>query len=87
VTGRYEIRFDLYARKALDAIDTPDRRRILARIGLLADSPRPAGAIMLKGGHGDWHIRAGNYRVIYTIHDGVLVILVIEVAHRRDIYR
>ena len=87
MTGRHEIRFDLYARKALDAIDKPDRRRILARVGLLADNPHPAGAIMLKGRHGDWRIRVGDYRVIYTVDHEILVVLVIDVAHRRDIYR
>jgi mRNA interferase RelE/StbE len=87
VTGRHEIRFDLYARKALDAIDKPDRRRILVRVGLLADSPHPAGAIMLKGRPGDWRIRVGDYRVIYTVDHEILVVLVIDVARRRDICR
>lgn len=87
MTGRHEIRFDLYARKALDAIGKPDRRRILARVGLLADNPHPAGAIMLKGRHGDWRIRVGDYRVIYTVDHEILVVLVIDVARRRDICR
>jgi mRNA interferase RelE/StbE len=81
VTGRHEIRFDLYARKALDAIDKPDRRRILVRVGLLADNPRPAGAIMLKG---DWRIRVGDYRVIYTVDHETLVVLVIDIARRLE---
>ena len=42
---------------------------------------------MLKGRHGDWRIRAGDYRVIYTIRDDVLLVLVIEVGRRSSIYR
>lgn len=86
-TDRYEIRFDPYARQALSKIDKADRRRILARIERLANDPRPPGAAMLKGRHGDWRIRAGDYRVIYTIQDAMLLVLVIEVGHRSSIYR
>jgi len=84
---RYEIRFDPYAFKALGKIDKADRRRVLARIERLADDPRPSGAAMLKGRHGDWRIRAGDYRVIYTIQDDMLLVLVIEMGHRSTIYR
>jgi mRNA interferase RelE/StbE len=84
---RYEIRFDPYARKALGKIDKVDRRRVLARIERLADDPRPPGAALLKGRRGDWRIRAGDHRVIYTIQDDVLLVLVIEVGHRSSIYR
>lgn len=86
MSGRFAIRFDPYARRALDKIDKPVRRRILVRIAALADDPRPAGAVMLKGRHGDWRIRVGDYRVIYTVDDEVLIVLVIEVGHRRDVY-
>ena len=84
---RYEIQVDPYARKALGAIDRPIRRRIIAKIEALATDPRPAGAIMLKGRHWDWRVRVGDWRIIYTVADAVLVVLVIEVDHRREIYR
>lgn len=42
---------------------------------------------MLKGRHSDWRIRVGDYRVIYAVHDEILVVLVIDVGHRRDTYR
>lgn len=53
----------------------------------LADNPRPPGARMLPGRHGDYRIRGGDYRILYTIHDAELIVLVIEVGHRREIYR
>lgn len=83
----YEIKVDLYARKALDAIDRPIRRRIVAKIEELAIDPRPAGATMLKGRHGDWRVRVGDWRIVYTVEDSVLLVLVIEIGHRREIYR
>lgn len=86
MSARFEIRFDPYARRALDKIDKTTRRRILVRIAALADEPRPPGAVMLTGRRGDWRIRIGDYRVIYTEHDEVLIVLVIEVGHRRSVY-
>ncbi|MFJ4029398.1 type II toxin-antitoxin system RelE/ParE family toxin [Paenarthrobacter sp. NPDC089989] len=66
----------------------PDaRRRIQAAIELLADSPRPPGAKKLVGSANDWRVRTGDYRIIYEIQDGRLVILVVAVGHRRDIYK
>ncbi|WP_027942376.1 type II toxin-antitoxin system RelE/ParE family toxin [Amycolatopsis taiwanensis] len=58
-----------------------------AAIELLADDPRPAGAKKLAGGEGEWRVRTGDYRVVYEIRDRVLVVLVVAVVHRREIYR
>jgi len=60
--------------------------RILARLAALEVNPRPADVKKLKG-RAAWRIRAGDYRVIYEIHDRVLQIIVITVGHRREIYR
>ena len=60
--------------------------RILARLAALEVNPRPADVKKLKG-RDAWRIRAGDYRVIYEIHDRVLQIIVITVGHRREIYR
>lgn len=85
MTLRFEIRLDPYARRALDTIDKAPRRRILERIAALADDPRPAGAVMLRGRHGDLRLRVGDYRVIYTVDDAILLVLVIDLGHRRDV--
>ncbi|WP_245617013.1 type II toxin-antitoxin system RelE family toxin [Amycolatopsis taiwanensis] len=53
----------------------------------MADDPRPAGAKKLAGGEGEWRVRTGDYRVVYEIRDRVLVVLVVAVVHRREIYR
>lgn len=74
------------AQKQLAQIDSVDRDRIVAAIKDLADAPRPAGCKKLSGRPG-WRIRVGSYRVIYEIHDDKLLILVVAVGHRREIYR
>jgi mRNA interferase RelE/StbE len=73
--------------RQLRKLDSPARRRVQAAIELLADEPRPPTATRLVGGAGEWRVRTGDYRIIYEIHDGRLVILVVAVGHRRDVYR
>ena len=54
--------------------------------GLEAD-PRPPGSLKLQGSEALYRIRIGDYRVVYEIHEAVLVVLVVRIAHRREIYR
>ncbi|MGH3625530.1 MAG: type II toxin-antitoxin system RelE family toxin [Sciscionella sp.] len=61
--------------------------RIKAATEALREEPRPVGAKALKGEHGVLRIRVGDYRVSYEIHDGELLVLVVQVAHRREVYR
>ena len=68
-------------------LDAAARRRIQAAIELLAEQPRPSGAKTHVGGDGEWRVRTGDFRIVYEIHDDVLLILVVAVGHRRDIYR
>ncbi|MCA0436964.1 MAG: type II toxin-antitoxin system RelE/ParE family toxin [Austwickia sp.] len=75
------------AARQLRKLDPPARRRVQAAIELLATQPRPAAATQLLGGDGAWRVRTGDYRVVYEIHDDVLLILVIGVGHRREVYR
>ncbi|MGL4743457.1 MAG: type II toxin-antitoxin system RelE family toxin [Dermatophilaceae bacterium] len=75
------------ATRQLGKLDTPARRRVQAAIELLRENPRPRGASQLVGGAGEWRVRTGDYRVVYDIRDDVLVVLVVAVGHRRDIYR
>jgi mRNA interferase RelE/StbE len=74
------------AERQLRKFDAPVRRRIQAAIELLADNPRPPRAIQLVGGAGEWRVRTGDYRIVYEIEDDRLVILVLRVGHRRDVY-
>ncbi len=76
------------AARQLRKLDPPARRRVQAAIELLADQPRPSGATKLAGGDdGEWRVRTGDLRIVYEIHDSVLLVLVVAVGHRREIYR
>ncbi len=63
------------------------QRRIVAAVDGLADDPRPAGMVKIAGDDNLWRIRVGDYRVVYEIHDDRLMVLVIRVAYRKDVYR
>lgn len=64
-----------------------DRRRLVDRIAALASDPRPQGSEKLSGQIGLYRVRSGNYRVIYEVEDLVILVTVIKVGHRKDIYR
>lgn len=83
----YRIELSPAAVRQLRKLDNNARRRIQAAIELLADQPRPAGAKKLVGGDGEWRVRTGDYRIVYEIRDDVLLVLVLAVGHRREIYR
>jgi mRNA interferase RelE/StbE len=83
VTYRIELR--PAAVRVLKKLDPPIRRRIQGAITLLAEEPRPPAARALRGRPG-LRIRVGDYRIVYTVADDVLLIVVVTVGHRRDVY-
>ncbi len=82
----YRIEWRPRARKAFLALDKPVRRRIGAAVDALADDPRPAAAKMITGARGVLRIRIGDYRVLYAIDEGQLIVLVLDAGHRSQIY-
>jgi len=82
----YTIEILRRAQKKLAKIDQQDQACIISAIQKLADNPRPPGCKKLTG-RPAWRIRTGSYRVIYEIHDDRLLILVVTIGHRRDVYR
>ena len=85
-TKKYQVRFKAGARKWLANVDQRLRMRILRAVFKLANNPYPPGVKRLVGNSG-LRIRVGDYRVIYEVHDSRLLVLVIDVGHRREIYR
>lgn len=83
----YAISYVPSAAKAIRKLDRPAAHQLLDAIEGLASEPRPPGCIQLKGGGGELRIRVGDYRVIYDVQDDKLVVLVLRVGHRRDVYR
>lgn len=82
----YRITLAPAAARQLRKFDPQVRRRIQAALELLAIDPRPPAATRLVGGSGEWRVRTGDYRIIYEIHDDQLLVLVLRVGHRRDVY-
>ena len=82
----YEVRLAPAAVRQLRKLDPPGRRRVQAAIDLLAEDPRPPGASAVVGGGGEWRVRTGDFRIIYDSRDGELLVLVVKVGHRRDVY-
>ena len=84
----YDVRLSESASRALAKAPKAMQRRLVGAIELLSVDPRPPNAVMLRGGErGRWRVRVGTYRVVYAIEDGELVVLVLRVAHRREVYR
>ena len=83
----YRIEFRPAAVKQLQAIERKGQRRIIHRIEALADDPRPRGAHKLAGSDSTYRIRVGDYRVVYDILDAKLIVLIVKVGHRWEIYR
>ena len=85
--AKYSIRIKKSALKELEAVGTKvDRRRIVKRIESLSTDPRPAGSIKLSG-LDRYRIRQGRYRILYTIEDMELLVYVIKVGDRKDVYK
>jgi len=83
----YAVEFLPSAAKSLSGLEPTVQHRIARRIDRLAEDPH-AGATKLRGTDEVWRVRVGDYRVLYQIEtDERLVVLVIKIGHRRDVYR
>lgn len=83
----YRVRTSPDADKQLAKLDGAVRVRVAQKIDALAENPRPPGCKKLKGDDNLWRVRAGDYRIVFSIHDDVLLVVVIRIAHRREVYR
>jgi mRNA interferase RelE/StbE len=82
----HEIRFSKESVKTLDSLEAKPALRIAEAIKKLATTPKPPGCRKMVGSEKDYRIRVGDYRVIYQIRSTVLMIFVIRIGHRKDIY-
>lgn len=82
----YRVSIRRKAQKQLDRIQEQYRERTISGTIALGDEPRPSGSRKLRGRE-EWRIRIGDYRAIYTIDDEAREVLVVDIGHRRDIYR
>ncbi len=83
----YNILYKKSVEKELRKLPKSTLTAIVSKIQKLAENPKPNGSVKLRGATNLYRIRFSDYRIIYRINDGELVIIVIKVAHRRDVYR
>lgn len=83
--SEYRIELRPAAARALRKLDPQVRHRIQGAIALLGQDPRPPGARALQGRPG-LRVRVGDYRILYTVQDDVLLVVVVQLGHRRDVY-
>ncbi|RPI20291.1 MAG: type II toxin-antitoxin system mRNA interferase toxin, RelE/StbE family [Acidobacteria bacterium] len=84
--ARYKLLIKVSAAKEIEGIPKRDRQRVINRITKLADDPRCAGCEKLSGQE-RYRVRQGRYRILYTINDEEVIVVVVKVAHRREVYR
>jgi len=84
---KYKVLIKRSAVKEIEAIpQKKERQRIIRRIGLLAKDPHPPDSKKLSG-HGKFRVRQGSYRIVCSIEDNELTVIVVRVGHRKDVYR
>ena len=85
--GKFRVLIKPTAKKELEAISTKkDRQRVVRRIQGLAEDPRPPGCQKLSG-YDRYRVRQGQYRIVYEIRDRELIVFVVKVGSRGDVYR
>jgi len=84
---KYKVSIKRSAVKEIEAIpQKKERQRIIRRIGQLTEDPRPPGSKKLSGNE-KYRVRQGTYRIVYSIEDNELIVVVVKVGHRKDVYR
>jgi mRNA interferase RelE/StbE len=84
---KYKVSIKRSAVKEIEAIpQKKERQRIIRRIGQLAEDPRPPGSKKLSG-NDKYRIRQGTCRIVYSIEDNEIIVVVVKVGHRKDVYR
>ena len=85
---KYSIQIKPSAVKEIEAIDLKKtRQRIVERIQALADNPRPPGCEKLSGYRDRYRLREGQYRIVYSIEDKALLVYIVKVGDRKEVYR
>lgn len=83
----YTIVLSNQAKKALGKLERSVQERIVVALDLLREDPKPPKSVKLTGEDGVWRIRVGDYRIVYEVIDDELVVWVIRIADRKDVYR
>lgn len=83
----YRVEFTRQAAKFFKNLPLQEQQCLKLKIDALSAEPRPSGVVKLASEEDLYRIRVGNYRVIYTIQDKQLIILILKIGHRKDVYK
>jgi mRNA interferase RelE/StbE len=83
----YTVRFEGRTAKALDRLPGDVHTRIVRKLEALEEDPRPMGVEKLAGSGDLYRVRVGDWRIVYAIRDSELVVIVVRIGHRGDVYR
>lgn len=84
--GKYKVEIKKSAVKEIKQLPKKDLKKVLAKIGSLSENPRPVDCKKLSAQE-KYHIRCGDYRILYLIKEEALIVYVVKVGHRKDVYR
>ena len=85
--SQYKVEIARRAVKSIARLPRREQLRVRAAVDLLADEPRPPGCVALADEDSVYRVRVGDYRIVYEVVDDRLVVQVVRVGHRRDVYR
>lgn len=83
----YQVEITPAAKRQIKKLVRPTQELIIQRLEQLADNPRPPGVLKMEGEENLYRVRVSDHRIIYEIQDRVLLIVVVKVGHRGDVYR
>ena len=83
----YRVEIEIAAAKQIQRLQRTDQKRVMLAITALNDEPRPHGCTKLSGTDDSYRIRVGVFRIVYVIDDGLHVVSVTRVAHRKEVYK
>lgn len=83
----YSVDLSPQAQRTYFKLREPDITRVDAILEALKSNPRPPGCLKLKGGTGEWRVRVGRFRIVYSIHDDARCVWVVDIEDRKDVYR
>lgn len=83
----YQIEFTQKAAKQFRKLPKQEKKRIQTLINLLAEDQYPRGSKKLLGEDNLYRVRTGNYRIIYTVFEEKVTVLIVKLGHRREVYR
>jgi mRNA interferase RelE/StbE len=86
VASRYKVEVETTPAKQIQRLQSGEQARVMVAIRALADEPHPHGCVKMSGTGSSYRVRVGKFRVVYVVDDGLRVVTVTRVGHRKEVY-